>query len=311
MVQAPIFHVNGDDPEAVVFISEIALDFRMKFKKDVVIDMVCYRRHGHSEADEPSVTQPIMYQCIKGHPSIRELYAQQLTDEEIVTADEVKVMEEDYLDRVRRNEVVSGPLYQGPNKTLSVDYTRYLGARWRAPADTRISLDRIRNLSEKMTYVPAHIKVNRRVVKLLEERKKMAEGSIPLDWGYAETLAYASLLEDGHLVRLSGQDSVRGTFFHRHAGIHNQAAREVYIPLQHLFEGQPQFLPINSSLSEAAVLGFEVGLQHGRTRCAGNLGSPVRRFREQCAGNHRPIYKFFRSKVATTLRYGDAFTARI
>jgi 2-oxoglutarate dehydrogenase E1 component len=259
MVQAPIFHVNGDDPEAVAFISEIALDFRMKFKKDVVIDLVCYRRHGHSEADEPSVTQPIMSQCIRGHQSIRERYAQQLIDGEIVTAQQVKAMEEDYLDRVKRNYAVSGPLDLHYDTTFSVDYTRYLGAHWRAPADTRLTLDHIRDLTEKMTHIPAHVKIHPRVVKLLDERRKMAEGTVPTDWGYAETLAYASLLVEGHLVRLSGQDSVRGTFFHRHAAVHDQASGEVYIPLQHLFEGQPQFLPINSSLSEAAVLGFEVG----------------------------------------------------
>jgi 2-oxoglutarate dehydrogenase E1 component len=259
MVQAPIFHVNAEDPEAVVFVTQLALDFRMRFNKDVVVDMICFRRYGHSEADEPLMTQPIMYQRIHNHPSIRETYAQRLIDEGVVNRQEFEEMKADYLERIKNNYAVSAPLELNPDRSLMVDYAPYFGQHWTVRAQTRISKQRIQRLAEKLTQLPAHFKAHRRVEKLLRERLLMGKGEMPMDWGFAENLAYAALLEDGYPVRLSGQDSVRGTFAHRHAGIHDQVSGEVYIPLQHLFEGQPQFLPINSSLSEMAVLGFEVG----------------------------------------------------
>ncbi len=259
MVQAPIFHVNGNDPEAVVFVTEIALDFRMRFKKDVVVDMVCFRRHGHSEADEPSVTQPIMYQCIKEQRSIREIYADQLLKQGAIDEEEFERMKVDYLEKLKTNRAVSAPLDPNPEKSFTVDYTPYLDSHWTASTDTTLTREHICDLTKRMTRVPEQFKPHRRVAMIMQERRKMGQGEMPMDWGFAETLAYASLLESGYAVRLSGQDSVRGTFAHRHAGIHDQGTGQIYIPLQHLFENQPQFLPINSSLSELAVLGFELG----------------------------------------------------
>ncbi len=260
MVQAPIFHVNGDDPEACVFIMQLALDYRMTFNRDVVVDLVCYRRHGHNEADEPSVTQPIMYRKIRQHPDVRDLYAERVVGEGVVEPDLVERLRAAYLKRLERGEPVCGrPLDPNPDRRFAVDYRPYIGKHWREPAETAIDLDRVCRLTEAMVRVPPHFEVHPKVQRILEERAAMGRGEMPMDWGYAETLAYASLLEDGYLVRLSGQDSVRGTFFHRHAGIHDQKTGEVWIPLRHLFEGQPEFLPINSLLSELAVLGFEVG----------------------------------------------------
>ncbi|MGI9302505.1 MAG: 2-oxoglutarate dehydrogenase E1 component [Gammaproteobacteria bacterium] len=259
MVHAPIFHVNGDDPEAVVFVTELALDFRMKFKKDVVIDMVCYRRHGHNEADEPSVTQPVMYQKIKDHAPVKDVYFQRLHEEGAVSEAEYIAMDESYLERLQANVVVSGPLATDVDRTHLVDFSPYLGTPWNAPSATAISRKRISRLAEKMIEIPDRIAPHRVIKRLMNARRAMGNGEQPMDWGFAETLAYAALLEDGYPVRLSGQDSARGTFAHRHAVVHDQNSRETYVPLRHLFDGQAQFLPINSLLSEEAVLGFEVG----------------------------------------------------
>ena len=259
MMQAPIFHVNGDDPEAVVFVAELALDFRVLFNKDVVVDMVCFRRHGHSEADEPAATQPIMYRCIRNHPSVRDIYAGRLLQEGVIQSGEVEEMDRVYQDNVEKNYAVSHPIALNPERRFTVDFSPYFGTTWDTPAETRIDLERVRDLTEKMTRIPEHFELHPRVDKIIESRRKMGAGSLAMDWGYAELLAYAALLEDGYPVRLSGEDSVRGTFFHRHAAVHDQVTGEIYIPLQHMFEGQPLFLPINSLLSEEAVLGFEVG----------------------------------------------------
>jgi 2-oxoglutarate dehydrogenase E1 component len=259
MVQAPIFHVNADDPEAVVYITELALDFRMRFNKDVVIDMVCYRRYGHSEADEPSATQPIMYQRIRNHPRVTEIYAHQLQQEGIISADDPAAMRKAYHDKLDANQVVSGPHAAKADSAYLVDYRPYLNTHWSAPAETAISPRRVQSLALKMTQAPEDFKLHRAVAKLLAARRKMGAGEQAMDWGFAETLAYASLLEEGYSVRLSGQDTARGTFFHRHAVIHDQDSRRTYIPLQHLHKHQPLFLPINSLLSEEAVLGFEYG----------------------------------------------------
>jgi len=259
MVQAPIFHVNADDPEAVVYVTELALDFRMKFNKDVVIDMVCYRRYGHSEADEPSATQPIMYQRIKGHPRVTDIYANLLQQDEVIGVDEADEMRRHYHEKLDTNQIVSGPHAAKVDSAFLVDFRNFFDTHWTAAADTAISQQRIGSLTTKMTKTPDDLKLHRAVAKLLGARRKMGVGQQAMDWGFAETLAYASLLEEGFQVRLSGQDSARGTFFHRHAVIHDQDSRRTHIPLQHLYKHQPLFLPINSLLSEAAVLGFEMG----------------------------------------------------
>ena len=259
MVQAPIFHVNGDDPDAAVFITQLAVDFRMRFNRDVVIDMICYRQHGHNEADEPSVTQPIMYQSIRAKEGVRKIYANRLIRKNIITPSRAKALETKFLNKLQRGEQVCGPIAKKIDSKYFVDYKPYLGTSWREKANTRISNERIKNLTQRLTTVPENFTVHRTVKKIIEARKKMGESEILVDWGFGETLAYASLLEDGYEVRLSGQDSVRGTFFHRHAAFHDQLTGEKYIPLQNIFENQPQFLPINSLLSEEAVLGYELG----------------------------------------------------
>ena len=259
MVQAPIFHVNGDDPQAAAFVAQLAVDFRMKFQRDVVIDMVCYRQHGHNEADEPFVTQPLMYQSIRSKEGVRTIYAKRLIDNETITPARVKALETMYLNKLQKGEQVCGPIAKKIDKKYFVDFKPFTGTRWKVKATTHITAERVLKLTEKLTTIPKHFAIHRSVEKILAARKKMGQGEIGADWGFGESLAYASLLEDGYAVRLSGQDSVRGTFFHRHASILDQNTGESYIPLQHIDKDQPTFLPINSLLSEEAVLGYEVG----------------------------------------------------
>jgi len=267
MVQAPIFHVNGKDPEAVLFVTQLALEYRMRFNKDVVIDMICYRRHGHNEADEPLVTQPMMYKKIRAQESLPSLYAKQLVNDGVLKEGEPERMIEDYRMALEANEVVSRPLLTGQKTGYHVDWTPYLDAQWREPAGTAIPEETIERLGLKMSEIPADFEVHRSVERTYATRREMARGERPMDWGFAETLAYASLLEAGYSVRMSGQDSQRGTFFHRHAVLHHQSLPGDWIPLQNLFEGQPSFQVHNSLLSEEAVLGFEFGYSSSYPEC--------------------------------------------
>ena len=259
MVEAPIFHVNADDPEAVVFITQVALDYRMRFKKDVVIDLVCYRRYGHSEADEPAVTQPVMYQRIRAHPSVRDIYAAKLMQEGLITQDEVTAWRRQYQTQLERNQVVSMAHAQVIDTAYRVDFRPYLDAHWTASADTVISREAITELAQAITQVPADFALHPTVKRIISARRQMATGERPIDWGFAELLAYGALLKEGYPVRLSGQDSARGTFFHRHAVVYDQQTGRAYVPLSQLRKHQPPFSLINSSLSEEAVLGFEYG----------------------------------------------------
>jgi len=258
MVQAPIFHVNGDDPEAVVFVTRLALDYCVEYATDVVIDMVCYRRHGHNEADEPAATQPQMYHKIRQTPTTLALYTQKLVDEQVVTVEQAADMVARYRERVEHGKSVARPLarYQAP---YTADWTPFFKRQWHEAYDSCVPLQKIRTLSERLLQIPANFSLHPRVQKIMDSRRKMAAGAMPIDWGFAETMAYATLLEEGYPVRLSGQDSGRGTFFHRHAVLHNQQDGERYVPLQHCDEAQGNFLVIDSFLSEEAVLGFEFG----------------------------------------------------
>ena len=258
-VQAPIFHVNGDDPEAVVFVAKLALDFRMEFKKDVIVDMVCFRRHGHSEADEPAATQPIMYRQIRNHPGVRANYSEKLAQEKLVDQEQLADMAKKYVDSLDSNQAVAGTLATNVDTKFLINYTPYRGTRWDAPADTGISQETVQRLTSLLTALPGHFKLHTTVERILENRRRMGAGEMPMDWGFAENMAYASLLEQGTPVRISGQDSGRGTFFHRHAVIHNQNDGSTHLPLQHIKPEQPTFLVINSTLSEEAVLAFEYG----------------------------------------------------
>jgi len=259
MIQAPILHVNGDDPEAVVFAAELALDYRNEFNKDVVIDLVCYRRHGHSEADEPAATQPVMYKKIRNHPDVQEVYSDQLIQEGTLTKDEVAAIEQEYIKGLEENRPVSAPLAAEPNSKYLTNFKPYWNTRWDDAVDTTLDRKHITRLTERFTHIPEGFHLHKTVQKIIDSRRKMGQGEDPLDWGFAETLAYASLLEAGYPVRLSGQDSGRGTFFHRHSIIHNLENGDTFLPLQHISKDQANFLVINSILSEEAVLAFEFG----------------------------------------------------
>lgn len=259
MIQAPVFHVNGDDPEAVLLVTQMAVDYRMEFQNDVVIDLICYRRHGHNEADEPAVTQPMMYKKIRKHPTTPKIYAEKLIQEGVITSEQAKGMEQDYSATLDRGESVSRPILKNVVNQNAVRWNHYMGNDWDIPCDTTVSLERIRKLTEKLIELPPGFELHSRVAKLLDNRRKMTAGALPIDWGYAENLAYATLLTEGENVRFSGQDVGRGTFFHRHAILHNQINGDTYVPLQHLSDDQGKFFVYDSLLSEEGVLAFEYG----------------------------------------------------
>ncbi len=259
MVGAPIFHVNGDDPEAVVFATQIALDFRNTFHKDVVIDLVCYRRHGHNESDEPSVTQPMMYKNIKSLDTTRRIYAQKLIEQGVISAEDEKKLMAAYRASMVAGERVVPEFVEVQQGDHTVNWTPYLNIHWTHKTDTRVEKKHLNHLAERLIDIPENIVPHARIKKILQDRQKMKDGELALDWGMAENLAYATLIDENYSIRISGQDSGRGTFFHRHAAIHNTARKETYIPLRHIKPKQPEFLVINSLLSEEAVLAFEYG----------------------------------------------------
>lgn len=259
MVQAPIFHVNADDPEAVLFVTQLAVDYRAIFKKDVVIDLICYRRRGHNEADEPSVTQPLMYEKIRQHKTTQEIYAQRLIDDGVITEEEVQTLVDRYRDALDRGEPLVSSLVSEPDKALFVDWTPFLGHEWTLECDTTMDLQKLQALATETNTTPDGFPLQRQVSKILEDRRKMAAGALPINWGFAENLAYATLLVDSYPIRLTGQDVGRGTFSHRHAVLHNQKDGSTYIPLQHMDQPQADFDIYDSLLSEEAVLAFEYG----------------------------------------------------
>ncbi|MBF8730925.1 MULTISPECIES: 2-oxoglutarate dehydrogenase E1 component [Pseudomonas] len=259
MIQAPILHVNGDDPEAVLFVTQLAIDYRMQFKRDVVIDLVCYRRRGHNEADEPNGTQPLMYQQISKQRTTRELYADALIQAGRIDAERAQAKIDEYRNALDNGLHVVKSLVKEPNRELFVDWRPYLGHAWTARHDTRFDLKTLQDLSAKLLELPEGFVVQRQVAKIYEDRQKMQAGGLPINWGYAETMAYATLQFEGHPIRMTGQDIGRGTFSHRHAVLHNQKDASTYVPLQNLFPGQPKFELYDSFLSEEAVLAFEYG----------------------------------------------------
>lgn len=259
MVQAPIFHVNGDDPEACVFIAELAVKYRETFQQDVVIDMICYRRYGHNEADEPAVTQPLMYEAIRNHPRLVDLHSQRLIDEGFTTRETVDQMINDYRKAVEQGGGVALNVISGLEPLSARDWAGLAAGDINLTENTQVSADTIQRLGNRLLTLPEGFQLHHRVKKIMENRQKMLDGEIFCDWGFAETMSYATLLDENYSVRLSGQDSERGTFFHRHAALHHQSTGEVYKPLKHLREDQPRFEVINSFLSEEAVLGFEYG----------------------------------------------------
>ncbi len=258
MVGAPVLHVNGDDPEAVVFCAELALDFRNAFGKDVVIDLVCYRRHGHNEADEPAATQPVMYQVIRKHKTPRELYAQKLVAEGTLTADAAQALVDGFRQKLDDGVVTTEVVEVKPDE-FTIDWSKYLSGKLSDPVDTRFERKKLDQLAATINDIPADLKLHPRVAKIYEDRRKMAAGEQPGDWGFAENLAYATLLEEGYKLRLVGQDCGRGTFFHRHAILHEQTNDEYVLPLRRLVKNPSDVTIIDSLLSEEAVMGFEYG----------------------------------------------------
>ncbi|KAG1707766.1 2-oxoglutarate dehydrogenase E1 component [Nymphon striatum] len=261
MVGAPVFHVNGDRPEEVIDITKIAVDYRNTFNKDVFIDLVCYRRHGHNEADEPSATQPVMYKKIKALATTQTRYAQHLIENKVVTAEEVEGLIKEYRDSLAEGAPTVPHLMEKSDLTqeFPVDWAKFNGTSWKAPSNTMITKERYAHLGKQLTVTPEGFKMNARVAAIVKKRVQMAEGEIAADWGFGENLAYAALVQEGFPIRLSGEDCGRGTFFHRHAVFHEQETGEDHIPLQHVTEDQASFDVIDSLLSEEAVLAFEYG----------------------------------------------------
>jgi 2-oxoglutarate dehydrogenase E1 component len=258
MVGAPILHVNGDDPEAVVFCAQLAHDFRQAFKKDVVVDLVCYRKHGHNEADEPAATQPLMYQNIRARKSPRELYADALAQRGLVSAADAKAMVDRYRDKLEKGDITT-ELAVGVKDEFAVDWTPWLGGHLNDPVDTGLLRAELDALALAINTPPSRLTLHPRVAKIYEDRLKMAAGELPMDWGFAENLAYAALVKEGFKLRLVGQDSGRGTFFHRHAVLHDQQTGEAFLPLRELTDTPVNVTIIDSLLSEEAVMAFEYG----------------------------------------------------
>jgi len=260
MMGIPVFHVNADDPEAVFRAMQLSLLYRNKFKKDVIIDLVGYRRQGHNEADEPAATQPTMYHIIRNLPTACTTYAEKLIAEKVLTKEAVDELKKKYRDTLEsRQKPVAPDLVSVPQREFMGDWSTYLNQNWRAPYNSGVSKAILSELGEKIITIPKEFVPHPRVQKVLEDRRKMTKGELPLDWGYAETMAYATLVNEGFLVRLTGQDAGRGTFFHRHAVLHNQTDGAEYIPLCNLSKTQAQFEVIDSLLSEDAVMAFEYG----------------------------------------------------
>ncbi len=261
MVQAPILHVNGNDPEAVFFVGQLASEFRARFKKDIVIDLVCYRRHGHNEADEPSATQPMMYKIIKAMPTPASLYAAKLMDEGIINNNKEKDFAENYRKRLEEGKSVVNLWTDTDQESyeFSNAWAPFVGKKWTEKANTGVPLKKLKEIAKQLEKLPEGFVLQAQVKKMMEAREKMTEGKLPLNWGYGETMAYATLLAEGYPIRLCGQDAGRGTFAHRHAVLHDQNTGDLYIPLSHIQADQAQINIVDSLLSEEAVLAFEYG----------------------------------------------------
>jgi len=258
MVHAPIFHVNGDDPEAVHHVMKIACDFRTRFKRDVVIDLVCYRRHGHNEADEPAVTQPLMYKTIRRMKTTRQKYADDLLERGLIDGHVPQQLMDEYREHLDRGDQVAKVETEPRTNQFAAKWHKYDHVDGPCEVDTAVPLKKIRELSAHLTAIPDDFKLHNRVQRIMEDRVKMAAGELPLDWGFAETMAYATLIDQGTRLRLVGQDSGRGTFFHRHAVLHNQTDGSTMTPLAEI-DKEIEVSVIDSLLSEEAVLAFEYG----------------------------------------------------
>jgi len=263
MIEVPIFHVNGDDPDAVAFVTKLAMEFRQEFKEDVVIDLVCYRKLGHNEQDEPMVTQPLMYKKVQAHPGTRKLYGDKLIAQSVIKSDDPDLMIKDYRAALDEGKLLYNPVLANHVRPFATDWTPFAGQKYTDKCDTTVPLADLKKLSKAVTTIPEGFTLQPRVAKIIEDRKLMGDGKLALDWGMGETLAYATLVVQGYGVRVSGEDCGRGTFFHRHAALHDQNRESwdegTFVPLQHVDGKQAPFIVIDSVLSEEAVMGFEYG----------------------------------------------------
>jgi 2-oxoglutarate dehydrogenase E1 component len=263
MIEAPVLHVNGDDPDAVVYATQLATEFRMQFNKDVVVDIICFRKLGHNEQDTPAVTQPLMYKKIAQHPGTRKLFADKLAAQGVTDAAYGDELVKKFRAAMDEGRHTSDPVLSNYKSKYAVDWMPFLGKKWTDSADTAVPLAELKRLSERITTIPVNFTPHPLVKKVIDDRATMGKGEMLLDWGMGEHLAYASLVASGYGVRLSGEDCGRGTFVHRHAVLHDQSRERwdegTYVPLQNVSDGQAPFVVIDSILSEEAVLGFEYG----------------------------------------------------
>ena len=313
IVQAPILHVNGDDPEAVVHVSRIATEYRQHFKRDIVIDMFCYRRHGHNESDEPMFTQPLMYKEIGAHKTVKEVYAARLEAEGVVTAADVAGL--DAALREKLDKALEAANQYKPNKA------DWLEGRWAgltvAPGEedrkgvTAVELDRLLSVGHALCEAPKGFDLNRKIARQLQEKRKTIDTGENIDWATGEALAWGTLLAESTPVRLSGQDSGRGTFSQRHSVLVDQTNESKYIPLNHVAPEQARFEVIDSPLERGGRAGLRVRLFVGRAQCAGDVGGAVRRLRQRRAGHHRPVHLLGREQVAAHERPRHAAAARL
>ena len=263
MIEAPVLHVNGDDPEAVALCCQLAVEYRAEFKHDVVVDIVCFRKLGHNEQDTPAVTQPLMYKKIAAHPGTRKVYAERLASQGVIGDADAEAMVKAYRAAMDDGERAVEPVLSNYKSKFAVDWSQFLNRKWTDSADTALPMTELKRLAERITTLPEGLKLHPLVEKVVSDRAKMGRGELTLDWGMGEHMAFASLVANGYPVRLSGEDCGRGTFSHRHSVLHDQARERwdagTYIPLQNVSEGQAPFVVIDSILSEEAVLGFEYG----------------------------------------------------
>ena len=263
MIEAPIFHVNGDDPEAVAFVTKLAMEYRQEFRKDVVIDLVCFRKLGHNEQDEPMVTQPLMYKKVNAHPGTRKLYAERLVAQGVCGEGEPEQIIADYRAALDRGELLYNPVLENYTRTSATNWIPFINQQYTDVCDTSVPMSDLQKLARALSTVPPQFTLHSRVQKIVDDRRAMGEGKLPLDWGMGENMAYATLLMQGFGVRVSGEDCGRGTFFHRHAVLHDQNRERwdagTHVPLQHLDANQAPFIVIDSVLSEEAVMAFEYG----------------------------------------------------
>lgn len=263
MIEAPVLHVNGDDPDAVVLATQLALDFRQTFKHDVVVDIICFRKLGHNEQDTPAMTQPLMYKKISQHPGTRKLYADRLVAQGVIDEAYSEELVKTFRSAMEAGTHTGDPTLSSFKNKFAVDWMPFLNRKWTDAADTGVPLTELKRLSERITHIPEHFKLHPLVERVIADRTKMGNGDQLLDWGMAEHLSFASLVASGYPVRITGQDCGRGTFTHRHAVLHDQNRERwdsgTYLPLQNIAETQAPFVVIDSVLSEEAVLGFEYG----------------------------------------------------